>query len=43
MTPKTILDINAYYGHAWRDDVVDNSDTKDDDADFFFFELALNF
>ena len=37
------INLNAYYGHAWGDDVVENIYTKDDDADFFFFELALKF
>jgi len=37
------INLNAYYGHAWGDDVVENIYTKDDDADFFYFELALKF
>jgi hypothetical protein len=37
------ININAYYAHAWGDDVVENIYTKDDDADFFYFELALKF
>ena len=37
------INLNAYYGHAWGDDVIENINTEDDDADFFFFELGLKF
>ena len=37
------INLNAYYGHAWGDDVIKNINTEDDDADFFFFELGLRF
>ena len=37
------INLNAYYAHAWGDGVVEKIYTKDDDADFFYFELALKF
>ena len=37
------ISLNAYYGHAWGDDVIENIYRRDDDADFFFFEMALKF
>ena len=37
------VSFNAYYGHAWGDNVIENVYETDDDADMFFFECALKF
>lgn len=37
------LSATSYYGHAFGHDVVDNIYQKDDDGDYFFFELKLAF
>jgi len=34
---------NAYYGHVWGGDIIENVYGTDDDADMFFFELNLKF
>ena len=37
------VSFNAYYGHAWGGDVIRNVYGTADDADMFFFEMALKF
>lgn len=37
------VNLNAYYGRAWGDDVIENIYHKNHDANFFYFELALMF
>jgi hypothetical protein len=37
------INLNAYYGHAWGDDVIENIYSRDDDANFFYFEMKLKF
>lgn len=37
------INLNAYYGRAWGDDVIDNIYARDDDANFFYLELGLKF
>jgi hypothetical protein len=37
------ISFNAYYGHVWGDDVIQNVYTRDDDADMFFIEIGLSF
>ena len=40
---NTHINLNAYYGHAWGNDVVENIYTRNDSADLFFLELTLKF
>jgi hypothetical protein len=37
------VNLNAYYGRAWGDDVIENIYLRDENANFFYFELALKF
>jgi hypothetical protein len=37
------VNLNAYYGRAWGDDVIEDTYLRDDNANFFYFELALKF
>ena len=37
------INLNAYYAHAWGDDVIENIYSRDDDANFFYFEMKLKF
>jgi len=37
------VSLEAYYGHAWGDDVIENIYERDDEADFFMLELRLKF
>ena len=37
------LSFNAYYGHVWGGDVIENVYRSDDDADMFFVEMGLKF
>jgi hypothetical protein len=37
------ISFNAYYGHVWGNDVIQNVYTRDDDADMFFIEIGLSF
>jgi len=37
------ISLEAYYGHAWGDDVIENIYKRDDEADFFLLELRLKF
>ena len=37
------LSCNAYYGHAWGGDIIENVYGSDDDGDFFFLELNFTF
>jgi len=40
---STHINLEAYYGHAWGDDVIENIYERDDEADFFMLELRLKF
>lgn len=37
------ISLNAYYGRAWGGDIIENIYRRDEDADFFFFEMGLKF
>ncbi len=37
------VSFNAYYGHVWGDDVIENIYRRDDDADMLFIEMGLKF
>jgi len=43
LTLNRHVSCNAYYGHVWGDDVIEDVYGSDDDADMFFFELNLKF
>jgi hypothetical protein len=37
------INLNGYYAHAWGDDVIENSYSRSENANFFYFEMKLQF
>jgi hypothetical protein len=37
------MNLNAFYGYAWGDDVIENIYSRNDDASFYYIEMELKF